>query len=113
MRHEDIGWSLVTIERGAAEETVKVPAGSFETIVYTVRPKDGRVGRFDIEAAEPHRVIRWEWTPPASAAAGREHFMGGTDRGELTGAKRLEYWNLHDPGDEKYLEDLGLHPVMK
>ena len=39
--------------------------------------------------------------------------LGGTDSGELTGSDRLQYWKLNNPGDEKYLERLGLEAVVK
>lgn len=107
LAHRRFAWSTATIERLRAGETVRVPAGSFATDVYVVRAADGRVGRFFIERAYPHRVVRWAWTAPAAAS------LGGTDSGELTGSARLEYWRLHDPGDESYLKALGLGPGVR
>jgi hypothetical protein len=106
--HRPTGWGRATIERLRTPETVLVPAGRFACDVYRVSPDDGRVGRFDIERAYPHRIIRWSWTPPARAQGvmGRD----GCDSGELLGSKRLAYWELHGNGDERYLEDLGLRP---
>jgi hypothetical protein len=105
LAHKPLGWAPATIERLAQSETVQVPAGSYKVSVYLVRPVDGRVGRFEIEDAHPHRVVRWTWTAPPGAPA-----LGGVDAGELTGSARLPYWNLHDPGDEKQLRLLGLPP---
>jgi hypothetical protein len=34
----------------------------------------------------------------------------GCDSGELLGAARLPYWQLHGNGDERYLKRLGLAP---
>lgn len=107
LAHRRFAWSTATIERLRAGETVRVPAGSFATDVYVVRPADGREGRFFIERAYPHRVVRWAWTAPAAAS------LGGTDSGELTGSSRLEYWRLNDPGDESHLKALGVVPGVR
>jgi hypothetical protein len=106
--HRPGGWSTAEIARLPRAERTQVPAGSFECDVYTVRPADGRQGRFWIERAYPHRVIRWAWTPPgrAQGSMGRD----GCDSGELAGSRRLPYWQLHGPGDESYLRELGLVP---
>jgi hypothetical protein len=106
--HREAGWSTATIRRLPARETVQVPAGRFDCDVYVVRPYGGRVGRFDVERAYPHRIIRWAWTPPAAAQGG----MGrdACDSGELTGSTRLPYWQLHENGDQSYLRDLGQNP---
>jgi hypothetical protein len=103
LAHKPLGWAPATIERLSHSETVRVPAGKIQVSIYLVRPVDGRVGRFEIEDAYPHRVVRWAWTAPAGAPA-----LGGVDAGELTGSARLPYWRLHDPGDEKQLRLLGL-----
>ncbi len=61
---------------------------------YDVHVADGRAGAFLIEAAYPHRIIKWSLPPDVS--------------GELAGSKRLAYWKLHAEGDEKYLKEIGL-----
>jgi hypothetical protein len=106
--HREAGWGIATVERLPVREVVRVPAGRFECDVYTVRPRDGRDGRIDLERAYPHRIIRWSWTPPAKA----QGWMGrdGCDSGELVGSKRLPYWQLNANGNETYLPDLGLLP---
>jgi hypothetical protein len=104
LAHRKSGWASAVIERAPEVETVRVPAGSFATFSYIIKPADGRVGRFSIEQAYPHKIVRWSWTPASNAAP----FLGGTDAGELTGSARLEYWKLHDPGDESNLQKLGL-----
>ena len=113
LTHQPLEWSTATIERLGSPDKVRVPAGTFETWAYVVKPADGREGRFDIERDDPHRVIRWTWAAPPSAGSGPAHFQGGTDRGEMTGSSRLQYWKLHDPGDEKTLDLLGLQPAVK
>lgn len=107
LAHRPAVWGRATIERLAAPVTVSVPAGTFECDVYSVQPSDGRRGRFEIERAWPHRIVRWRWQPAADAPA-----LGGTDAAELTGSLRLEYWRTHDPGDERLLERLGISPLF-
>jgi hypothetical protein len=65
---------------------------------YTVDLPDGRAGKFTIEADYPHRITHWELPPDLSA--------------DLTGSARLEYWKLHDNGDESYLKPLGVKPAV-
>jgi hypothetical protein len=104
LAHRKTAWAPAVIERTTETETVRAPAGSFAAVTYVVKTADGRVGRFSVEQAHPHKVVRWSWAPPPNAPP----FLGGTDAGELTGSARLEYWRLHDPGDEANLEKLGL-----
>jgi hypothetical protein len=83
----------------AGELGVDVPAGKFTATLYKLKTVDGREGRFFVEKAYPHRIVRWELLPDVSA--------------ELTGTIREPYWKLHDNGHEKYLKDLGLKPIME
>ena len=86
------------LDRFAARypQTVKVPAGAFNAMVYDVHTSDGRAGVFWIEAAYPHRIIKWSLPPDVS--------------GQLTGSARLAYWRLNADGNESYLGALGLAP---
>jgi len=106
LTHRPVAWTTATATRAARSERVQVPAGAFEANLVTVRVADGREGRFWIERAAPHRVLKWAWTPPPKATSR----MGadGADGGELTGSKRLPYWQLHGSGDERHLRELGL-----
>ncbi len=106
LRHRPLEWSSAAIERLEASETIEVPAGSFETMVYVVRTTDGREGRFFIEAEYPHRIVRWSWEADRPTLVAPE----ASEWGALTGTIRVKYWNLHDNGDESYLEQLGLTP---
>jgi hypothetical protein len=99
LTHQPLRWTEARIERMPAQRTISVPAGRFRTAVYSVKIANGPSGLFHIEAAYPHRVVRWEWT-------GGE----GNDEGMLSGSARLEYWKLHNEGDERYLARLGLRP---
>ena len=104
LTHRSLDWTSADLERLVEPETIVVPAGSFSTIVYVVRTGNGREGRFFIEEAHPHRIVRWSW------GADRPVFQAleATESGELTGTVRVKYWNLHDNGDESYLEQIGL-----
>ena len=107
LTHRRLAWTQAKVERGRGLETVRVPAGRFETSVVTVRTEQ-RVGRYWVESAYPHRIIRWEWTAASSGGEGRGE---GLDQGELTGSQRLAYWKLNGPEGERYRRELGLAPV--
>jgi hypothetical protein len=81
LAHKPPAWAEARIERDGN--------------VYTVTASD-RTGKFVIEPEYPHRITRWEMWPDISA--------------ELTGSVRLEYWRLHNTGDERYLKQLGIEP---
>ncbi|MEQ1832187.1 MAG: hypothetical protein ABL977_03965 [Candidatus Eisenbacteria bacterium] len=105
LTHAPAVWRRATLTRLAAPRVTEVPAGRFECDLYEVRPDDGRLGRFELERAWPHRVIRWQWQAAAGSGA-----LEGADQGELTGSMRIDYWRTHDPGDERLLADIGLAP---
>ncbi len=84
--------------------------GTLEPVPATIRretaTRDGaRVNRFtlaygktstvyDVETAAPHRVLGWK------SSDGEEAHILKT--------ARLPYWQLHGPGDEKYLKQIGM-----
>ncbi|HET6347777.1 MAG TPA: hypothetical protein VFH88_01710 [Candidatus Krumholzibacteria bacterium] len=94
LTHHKQEWIQATITRAKEPQNVRAPAGDFTTTLYDVRTSDGRAGQFWIEAAYPHRIVKWSLPPDVD--------------GELLGSQRLEYWKLHGEGDEKYLKELGL-----
>jgi hypothetical protein len=106
--HRETRWGTATLERLPVREMLRVSAGRFECDVYVVRPDDGREGRFHVERAYPHRIIRWTWAP--AAKAGGRMGRDGCDAGELIGSRRLPYWQLNAAGNESYLPGLGLSP---
>ncbi len=112
LAHWPLRWTAVTIQRLEGTRMVGVPAGRFKTLVYTVKTGNGHDGLFFVEAAYPHRIIRWEWKQAARQKGGSGPSLGqrheGNDSGELAGSARLEYWKLHNEGDERYLARLGL-----
>ena len=108
LAHRPIAWTRASVSRLPTSERVRVPAGTFAATVYRVRTEDGREGRFHIEDGAARRVLRWAWTRTSGSAGSRGATLGATDAGELTGSRRLPYWKLHDPGEEKHLRELGL-----
>lgn len=112
LAHRSLAVGEATIARSEAPENLTVPAGTFASDVFVVATDDGREGRFWVESAAPHRVLRWAWKRAVAVDGGRAG-LGGTDAGELTGSAREPYWKQHDPGDEELLEKLGLTPVVE
>jgi hypothetical protein len=102
--HHAIEWEDAEIERSTGTSRTDVPAGTFETSEYVVRT-DAREGRFLIETAYPHRIVQWSW---ARRSGAKEEWLGGTERGQLTGSVRLKYWDLHDNAHEPYRDRIGL-----
>ena len=94
MRHKGFRWKEATISRSAKTSTVSVPAGAFE--VYTVTAEVGGAGSttWYVEAAAPHRLVRWERSDGEVA--------------ELTGVNRRSYWNDAGEGREQLRAELGL-----
>jgi hypothetical protein len=87
-----------TITRRGSSVSVTVPAGEFEAMVYDVET-DGRSGVFYIEKNWPHRILRWALAPDLE--------------GDLTGSRRLKYWELNREGDEKILREIGIPLTVK
>jgi len=83
----------VTITRSAEHTLATVPAGRFEVETWTVQKSGQLLLTYLVEKAAPHRLIQW---------------MGSNgERGELTGAVRMPYWQRAREGDEKLREQLG------
>jgi hypothetical protein len=99
LAHKALAWGKATITREAAPVTVRVPAGAFEAVRWTVAEEGGAKVTYVFEAAPPYRLLRW------SSDAGEEAL--------LLGSSRLSYWKLNAPGGEKYLKDLGLKPPSR
>jgi hypothetical protein len=119
LEHQPLRWTDARIERLAAPRTISVPAGRFTAMVYTVSTGNGHEGVFFVESAYPHRIVHWEWKQAArqkvASGPGVVPYPNavrseGNDAGELTGSERLQYWKLHNVGDERYLGGLGLLP---
>ncbi len=96
LEHKQLAWVQARVSRAASTERVRVPAGSFEVVTWTVAPEGRPKLTFQVEAAAPRRLVRW------ASEAGEE--------GALLKSTRLPYWKLNAPGGEKHLRELGLRP---
>jgi hypothetical protein len=94
--HVPAKWGEATITRSTSSADVKTALGTLRAITYTVAEKDGDTLTFTVEEGWPHRLLAWKSTSGESA--------------RILGSARLEYWKLHNNGDEKYLKQLGLVP---
>lgn len=109
--HVPLEWDTAVLSRAASAERVKVPAGEFVVDVYTAKvsskatrrlyggrpvPASTRTWTFYVEAAPPHRIIKWTRDDGVKA--------------ELLGAKRMPYWSLNANGKEALLKEIGLTP---
>jgi hypothetical protein len=99
MVHKPLAWGKATIMRAAATSEVKVPAGTFQAVTWTVAIEGGVKSTYVFEAAPPYRLLRW------SSDAGEDAV--------LLGSSRQSYWKMNAPGGEKYLRELGLKPPMR
>jgi hypothetical protein len=94
MAHRRLSWGNATISRAASLEEVKVPAGTFRAVIYTVVQEGGPKSTWSVEASAPHRLLR-----------------RSSDNGEdavLLGSTRQPYWQQNGLGSEKLLRELGL-----
>jgi hypothetical protein len=96
LAHKRLAWGKATITRAAAPADVKVPAGTFKAVTWTVAEDGGVKSTYAFEAAPPFRLLRF------TSDAG--------DEAVLLGSSRESYWKLNAPGGERYLKELGLKP---
>jgi hypothetical protein len=96
LAHRPLDVVRATLTRAAGATRVTVPAGTFAVERRTVALAGGVSWTFDVEAAEPHRIVRWECSDGELA--------------QLLASDRLQYWMMHDPGGEAALAKLGLKP---
>jgi len=98
LRHTEASWGELTLTREEKLASLRVPAGTFEAVVVRLKATDGRAGTVWVEQAYPHRLLSWSW------ARGSEVL----DSAELTGSRRMKYWELHAEGQEALRKELGL-----
>ncbi|MFW6039006.1 MAG: hypothetical protein ACOC9P_00835 [bacterium] len=94
LQHEPPTWQETTFSRAADTEEVEVPAGAFTVNRYTAEIAGDRTWTILVEEEHPHRIIKWT-TSDGQAA-------------ELTGAKRLKYWQMNANRFRETVEQLGL-----
>jgi len=95
-RHEPLAWRAATLSRSASSEQISVPAGGFTVERWTAQVEGGTSRTFFVEAAAPHRIIRWETSDGEQA--------------EMLAGERLQYWKMNAPEFVTALEKLGLSP---
>jgi hypothetical protein len=98
LRHGEASWGELTLAREGAVANATVAAGTFSALTYRLKASDGRSGAVQIEDAYPHKLLRWSWS------RGDELL----DSGELTGSRRMKYWERHAEGEEALRRELGL-----
>lgn len=96
LQHVPASWMHTTLSRSTASKRVSVPAGNFQVEKWTIAVSDGISRTAYVEAAPPHRIVRWE------TSAG--------ERANLLGSERMKYWQMNGPGYERALKKLGLSP---
>jgi hypothetical protein len=109
LSHTPMVLGAVAVTRSDREEVLKVPAGSVPVTRWSLKlgwgPKGVQQQARTVwtERAWPHRVIAWEGDEAS--------FQGNepqTERGELLGSIRDEYWVHHRVMDEGLRATLGL-----
>jgi len=113
LTHTAPTWEDASVSRSADASSLEVPAGRFEVIRLDVAIEPtslartyppgaaptkpiGRHWTFWVEAAAPHRIVRWE----------RDDGV----RADLLGSQRMAYWEMNAPEFERRLSELGLEP---
>jgi hypothetical protein len=86
LSHKPLAWTEVTLSRAAE--------GPAETEVWTAAIKDGPTRTFHVGKAAPHRIVKWE--------------SSDGEKAELTGVRRMKYWELNSEKGEAALKELGL-----
>lgn len=97
MEHHDARWIPATVTRAPQPAPVTVPAGTFDAAAVTLTPSAGPSYTWQVEAAPPHRIVRWE--------------SSDGEVGELVATIRAPYWQLHGEVDATWLAKLGLAPA--
>jgi hypothetical protein len=98
LRHREAEWGELAITRAAGPASVTVPAGTFAALRYRLEASDGRTGVVELEEAHPHRLLTWSWARDGEVL----------DSAELTGSRRMKYWELQAEGEERLRRDIGL-----
>lgn len=98
LRHVPLTWQEAELARSSETGNVTVPAGSFQVETRTVNMTDGRLWTFDVEAAAPHRIIRWTCNDGES--------------GQLLGSERMEYWKMNGEAFRDAVKRIGLTPRL-
>ncbi|HKD10845.1 MAG TPA: hypothetical protein VKE50_02175 [Thermoanaerobaculia bacterium] len=96
LTHQPVETLRATLSRDGSTEKIAVPAGTIDVQRCRVEIAGGATWTILVEAAEPHRIVRWETSEGEKAS--------------LLGSGRLEYWKMHAEKDLSSLAVLGLKP---
>ncbi|MFQ5458020.1 MAG: hypothetical protein ACE5FC_06165 [Myxococcota bacterium] len=92
--HTKPKWERAVLAHSAKAREVVVPAGTFQTDLFTVAVKSGRRWSFYVEQGGMRRVVKWE--------------SGEGEVGELVSSERHKYWEMNGRRFVPALEGLGL-----
>ncbi len=92
--HRPLAWTTAELRRSARPADVEVPAGTFSTFTVEVAPAGGPSATYWVEAAAPHRLVKWARSDGEEAV--------------LTGVFRGAYWSQNGEGGEALRTKLGL-----
>jgi len=93
--HKALDVKTARFSRGRSSSTVNVPAGAFRVSERTVSA-GGRTWTFFVEAAFPHRIVKWTRSDGES--------------GVLLGSERMAYWKMNGSSYVKAVEKIGFKP---
>ncbi len=91
--HKPFAWKTIQITKSSVGELIQTALGKIPVTHWKIVTPYSGTFTYLVEASWPHRIVEWESDQGES--------------GKLLGSARLPYWKLHDPGDEKYLKELG------
>ncbi len=94
LKHLKPQWQSATVKRGKRPAKVRVPAGGFVADVWTIAPEKGPSFTYYVHIKYPHVIVKWESSDGQLA--------------EMTGTKRMKYWEMKGGDSEEMLEDVGL-----
>lgn len=91
-QHKSFTWGKIAVQKSAATETISTVLGDKKAIRWTVSTPLSGTYTYYVESEQPHRILKWS--------------NDRGESGEIAGTIRLDYWRLHDEGDESYLKKL-------
>ena len=94
--HQPVVVGRATLSRSASSRPTIVPAGTFETDVFTAAIEGGRTWTIAVERTAPHRIVSWE--------------TSDGERAGLLAAERVAYWNMNGGEFRGAVHRLGLEP---
>lgn len=94
LKHKNPQWLIADLSVSDATEEISIGGAKYRVRRYTAKLSNGLEWNIEVEAAAPHKIIRWGNSEGLKA--------------ELLGSKRMKYWELNNNGSENFLKELGL-----